>query len=617
MNACFKTVFHRYRHENIVASNTYKSYNNKIPNYLWNRPRKVVKHCMERIRSSTEIDKNKICRNGGCFSVESQSTKQCYEVVLSNSVEFPKCSCMDFKTNFLPCKHMFAVFEKYADVSWLTLPEWYRESVYMTLDNEVVKEADIGMPSKESCEEVNLFLSLKTGAKQPVTATVACEEMNSINEIKTIASRVVSLLNEIRNVCFDVRSVKALRNSENTLKVMLADLLKDCQHDGGLRVAGSTKRKSLKRKRSSLNICDDLPRKHPKPNRFASRVGKTANEMKSLHSVNGLIPSISSLHLSEKKQIKPSTNRVIAVSAAPTACENDLKKNVSQFTPSLVSVKECDLGKTWLKNGPHAVTLLQLKSLEPVLPKYELTMLKAYDRHFNTGWLYDEIINGYLWRICKQNSNCLYVSSTNVLVLQNGGSITKMWKGIKLHETKFILMHWNPSGSHWILLVVDILQRTLIYLDPLEQPCLDTSLSVKTAKDFTNTLLLKKFSCCIDSVQTRTRLMQQDMSSCGVFVCMYGKKIATGGDLCPSWKWLKNFRKEIFDTLSINCIKNRRENKNKCFLCEKVEYGDWIACTRCGQWMHCHCVPINKQEGELDDDFTCPLKLYSDFEHRF
>ena len=215
-------------------------------------------------------------------------------------------------------------------------------------------------------------------------------------------------------------------------------------------------------------------------------------------------------------------------------------------------------------------------------------------------------INGYLWHLCKQNNRCLYVSSMNTLVLAKNGSIKKLWGNVDLNEKEIIFISWNPSGSHWILLVVDLLQRNLLYLDPLEQPCLDTSLSVKAAKDLTNTLLKKKFNCFIVSVEARTRLIQQDLWSCGVFVCMYAKLLATGGDLCPSPYYLSNFRKEIFETLSGNCLKSKKGNKDKYFICDKAEHGDWIACTRCDQWMHCYCARTTKEEGEINDDFTCP-----------
>ena len=262
-------------------------------------------------------------------------------------------------------------------------------------------------------------------------------------------------------------------------------MLKSCDHDAGLRLSGNNTKRSLTTKRKPSYVCDELPRKYSKPNPFALRVGEAANNMKPLYRVKGLlslIPEISRRAGDKNYENEKSDTIVMAASSKNIGVDKHKKISDSQITPSIHFVRSSQLDKHLLKNGPHPVSLLQLKSLEPVLPETELMLLKACDKQFNIGWLYDEIINSYLWQICKENCTCLYVSSMNASVLEKGGSVKKMWENTNLQDKEFIFMPWNPSGSHWILLVVDLLRSTLLYLDTLEQPCLDTSFFVKTAK---------------------------------------------------------------------------------------------------------------------------------------
>ena len=55
-------------------------------------------------------------------------------------------------------------------------------------------------------------------------------------------------------------------------------------------------------------------------------------------------------------------------------------------------------------------------------------------------------------------------------VLQKQGSIKKPYIGKNLESTKFVIIPWNPSGIHWILLAVNVDSRKLLRLDPMEQP---------------------------------------------------------------------------------------------------------------------------------------------------
>ena len=147
-------------------------------------------------------------------------------------------------------------------------------------------------------------------------------------------------------------------------------------------------------------------------------------------------------------------------------------------------------------------------------------MLKSHDNRFICGWLYDEVLNSYLWQLCKQNHYCIYASSTITQIIENGKSIKNLWKDEQLQNKKLIFLPWNPFGTNWILLVVDIANRKMLYLDPLQLSTAPTMLMLR-AKKLVDKLLLEKFSFCVESVKELKRFLQPDQDSCRVVVCIY------------------------------------------------------------------------------------------------
>lgn len=130
------------------ASSNFKSYDASIPNYLHNRPRTVVEHCMKRLHSIDQFGSGDI--NGTSKSYTVKSTEKTYQVTMGSENEFPSCTCEDFRRNFLPCKHFFAVF-KFSNQSWRNLSPLYIESPYLNLDfgaiNTTTREHDIVVSS--------------------------------------------------------------------------------------------------------------------------------------------------------------------------------------------------------------------------------------------------------------------------------------------------------------------------------------------------------------------------------------------------------------------------------------------------------------------------------------
>ena len=90
----------------------------------------------------------------------------------------------------------------------------------------------------------------------------------------------------------------------------------------------------------------------------------------------------------------------------------NLSSNCANFTQIIIR-EGSSLTATLLKNGPHTVSLLAVKSLEPILPKGTLVLLSSVSKTtFKPGWLYDEVINSFFWYLQGQHANIVYVDST-------------------------------------------------------------------------------------------------------------------------------------------------------------------------------------------------------------
>lgn len=133
-----------YTRLNYMYSSQYKRYNEEVPAYLHNMPRTVVKHCLLKIAASSAFQKEDIeILSGGLFSVKSETSPTLrYAVDLGALDRSPSCSCPSFTPSYLPCKHIFAVFE-HTEYTWGDLSTLYRSSPYMNLDVDFLSDGAI------------------------------------------------------------------------------------------------------------------------------------------------------------------------------------------------------------------------------------------------------------------------------------------------------------------------------------------------------------------------------------------------------------------------------------------------------------------------------------------
>ena len=100
----------------------------------------------------------------------------------------PSCSCSSFLKHKMPCQHFYAVFAVYDDVSWLSLPDSYRDLAFFTLDpvclnlpegdgRSTLKNAGNGEP--ESVRSINI--SRLTGLLDKIKASAGSVDDSSLS----------------------------------------------------------------------------------------------------------------------------------------------------------------------------------------------------------------------------------------------------------------------------------------------------------------------------------------------------------------------------------------------------------------------------------------------------
>ena len=282
------------------------------------------------------------------------------------------------------------------------------------------------------------------------------------------------------------------------------------------------------------------------------------------------------------------------------------KRRQDRFTPAITNAFAPD--DRIIHNGPHSLTLLNLKSLEPALSSGELATLKALDTDFRQGQLYDEIINSYFWLFSKRHPEIMYAPNTSMTALMSGSSCRLLWKDEHIEGKQYIFLPWNPTGDHWVLWVVDFARQKFMYLDPLrnDQDPARYPRYVIAAFQKLSALMFVKFNLSNTEVEYPFKCLQRDSISCGVMVCFYGHQIIMKKPLTEEMNTVL-FRRSIFETLMDNCHPRAKRDQDICQCCKgEATHKDWIQCSRCRQSFHCECVGLTPEESYLLELYYCP-----------
>ena len=125
-----------------MSHSRYRKYSGNVPQFLINRPKNLVTHCMQKIAMAKEVDLSGIVMtDNGVFKITSfKDAKERYTVNFGDEHTMPHCNCFNWKQSAFPCKHFFAVFRKFKQWNWDSLSPIYINSPYLTLDESIINQ---------------------------------------------------------------------------------------------------------------------------------------------------------------------------------------------------------------------------------------------------------------------------------------------------------------------------------------------------------------------------------------------------------------------------------------------------------------------------------------------
>jgi Ulp1 family protease len=129
-----------------------------------------------------------------------------------------------------------------------------------------------------------------------------------------------------------------------------------------------------------------------------------------------------------------------------------------------------------------------------------------------------------LFSLEKKFPNIKYCEPRVAQALLQSRSIKLVWGKEDLDCIKLVLVPCNPSGVHWILLVIDVEKGNMMVLDPINEHSCEKA-CVVIGKE----LLSRKFRKHNATVmKSSEHLLQKDSFNCGVLVCFYSKQLCEG-----------------------------------------------------------------------------------------
>ena len=155
--------YEKYAAAQFKMTTAYRQYYSWVPEFLHQRPRPVIAHSLQRIKNCekekyTETDIQTLDDGQGVFSVKSKSGNM---VIVHIGV--PSCTCQDWLTHHLPCKHFYAVFKFKTEWSWDKLPKEYVNSPRLSFDKDILQSALVSDEASLTTEQISLLDYEDTG----------------------------------------------------------------------------------------------------------------------------------------------------------------------------------------------------------------------------------------------------------------------------------------------------------------------------------------------------------------------------------------------------------------------------------------------------------------------
>lgn len=166
------------------------------------RPRRIVQHCLEKIDLAKSIPAHHVISKGeGQFDVHSQTARLdvwC-KVSFGGHNTTPSCTCKEWPSTHIPCKHMFVIFRHEPDWGFQKLCENYRNSPFFTLDEDLIFPVNNVEPVAEFPIEERMTADSEESVD--TQANVDKDNLPLPNRFnKTVAAQCRDLMNQAPNL---------------------------------------------------------------------------------------------------------------------------------------------------------------------------------------------------------------------------------------------------------------------------------------------------------------------------------------------------------------------------------------------------------------------------------
>ena len=272
--------YQHYLENNLKFSSAYGRYISTVPLYLHNRPPKFVKHCLRSRFQAGEYQDGDVLpvnfQKGECHVKSSSKSNQKHLVQLT----IPTCTCEAWQKSQYPCKHFFAVFAAYQEWDFSSLPEEYKNSVFITLDTAHLdinvpvptKPQDASQPDFQPAQQdttggstvhakqdvlsecISETSDIRENSLSPENTTDTGADQTTTESVKKdqplhstrLRKNLQEQLNAVKDISFLVDDGNILKEAIMGIRAVYDMLLKSCPNNDGLPLRNSPVKKKFK-----------------------------------------------------------------------------------------------------------------------------------------------------------------------------------------------------------------------------------------------------------------------------------------------------------------------------------------------------------------------------------
>lgn len=208
----------------------------------------------------------------------------------------------------------------------------------------------------------------------------------------------------------------------------------------------------------------------------------------------------------------------------------------------------------------------------------------------------DEIIDAYLGIICGLSNKFFYVPCSVISMIFHPRHQNEVADVLNENKGKVLLAIVNRREIHWILLVIDEQNKSLLIIDPMGENKTTCQLIFKL---WINYLTQREHDAKGWKIDTIHHSKQQDSVSCGVYCMKFAEAVVLKTSLHLPNDTVQEMRCNIMKTI----INNQDEDtSNLCRRCyrhappnSKVKRIKWVQCDGCAiSWYHAACLNLKQ-----------------------